>query len=745
MNQLEKALIFITDHKTELVAVVVHLNDTYLVDERRDRKLPGFAKLIATVGRLRAHIEKETGVDLLLVVHSGDFLGPSLLSKFDKGEAMVELLNRLGVDYCVLGNHEFDHGAEVLADRLREARFKVLLANAADPTGLIKNELTGLAMIRMTRRAVWPEDARRNPPPRVALTAVVSADVHSSFESPDPSAAYGKKKGKKTKKGKEDKVKWNFTPPNETLIDVFEEFTTLEKTNSSNVPFRIVLTHATQTEDRQLRRQIPRTPRTYILGGHDHDIEWVEDDQEVLVMKNLANAETVRVIVLLTGGDAITNEIASAHGRLRREASRRTLSYPKDLPAVLTPASDLDSKVFRERIRKAKPDSGFSDLAEALNAAKTKPSESDIATFVLRYDDHEDAAPDEVEFIKAALRITKDPADAVPVCNFSKRTAKLEARDGHIRRRPTNVGVFVAECVRRQAGAQIAIINSGAFRCDSELNAELSVRDLRETFLYDDPDAIMVLDVDSTVVDALIRHGLQPAKSGTGAFPQIADERNGDTGTVRLAISSFLLTRSDSNDGYDVVLHDFWGSPTRKSPTVNATRDAALKAATEPKFGIIAAVRNQAEAVQRKPPKAMFRKPAGRAVNETQRMAELLQHYAATFDKHMSPGRDSSEKFRRWLGTDEPIEGQLEIQEARDDVRAFLRQRPAVKAYARQKGLLHPKTDWSTAWTAAEERLKSLQRSLVGHDFVFRYRRDYARMFDMAARGIPGWFPSYPD
>ena len=34
------------------------------------------------------------GSDWLLVVHSGDFLSPSLLGRIDNGEAMVELLNR---------------------------------------------------------------------------------------------------------------------------------------------------------------------------------------------------------------------------------------------------------------------------------------------------------------------------------------------------------------------------------------------------------------------------------------------------------------------------------------------------------------------------------------------------------------------------------------------------------------------------------------------------------------------------
>ena len=115
------------------------------------------------------------------------------------------------------------------------------------------------------------------------------------------------------------------------------------------------------------------------------------------------------------------------------------------------------------------------------------------------------------------------------------------------------VGVLVAECVRLEAEALlkakgvrtadvVAIVNSGAFRCDSELKPELKVWDLRETFLFDADKAIMVLKVPAAgVVGELVRHGLQETKKGTGAYPQIAGHWERATGEVWLAISSYLL------------------------------------------------------------------------------------------------------------------------------------------------------------------------------------------------------------
>lgn len=746
-TQLKEVLEEIEERKDDLVAVVVHLNDTYLIEERKKRNLPGFARIIATVNSLRASSEEVTGKDLVLVVHSGDFLFPSLVSsnpdKGDKGEAVVELLNRMGVDYCVLGNHEFDGGAEVLATRLEDAQFKVILANASDPTGLIREDGD-----RVRRRVIWPHDEKRNPPGRVAITGVVSADVHESFESPDPDPDPLGSAGKGKWYPLDRKAKWSFTPPLEAVMEWLKLTRSLEREHKTNIPFRILLTHATQNEDRQLRRQMPDIPRTYILGGHDHDIDWIEDDNDVYVIKELANAETVRVMLLLAGGDSVVKEVWEAYGRLQERESR-TLHYPADLEAVLLPISDWDRKVLRQRIKNREPDTGFADLYDALRQTSSPPvglGVPDMISYTLRYGDHADAAKEDQAYVDAAVTKVGENDDTVVVHDFRQYTKKLEARDGRIRRRETDLGVFVAECVRLEANADVAIINSGTFRCDSELEPELTVRDLRETFLYDSPTAIMVLEVDSKVVGALIEHGLQPDKAGTGAYPQIADNRGDKTGKVRLAIPSFLLTRRN-NDGYDTVLQKELDLPTIEE-THKATQNASVQ-----KFGVVAAIKSQAS-------KVIYRQPhVDAGGDDAGRVIELLMNYAEAFYPAMEDVEPGvwSRSFRRWLGTDDPPgEGELAIppgvDAARKEVRAFLRQLPLVQAWAieienRKKGVPAKTghTIWDEPLKAAREELEALQKKLVGHDLVFRYRRDFAKWFDMAARGIPGWFPDYPD
>ncbi|HSB25546.1 MAG TPA: metallophosphoesterase, partial [Burkholderiaceae bacterium] len=111
---LSKVIQLIQQEQDRFVAAVVHLNDTYVIEERAGR-LPGFPRLIATIQYLRDQVTRVTGqINRVLVLHSGDFIGPSLLSNHDHGASITELLHRAGLDYCLPGNHEFDHGVTEL-------------------------------------------------------------------------------------------------------------------------------------------------------------------------------------------------------------------------------------------------------------------------------------------------------------------------------------------------------------------------------------------------------------------------------------------------------------------------------------------------------------------------------------------------------------------------------------------------------------------------------------------------------
>ena len=771
MNELDRALQAISDHKKALAGVVVHLNDTYLIDARPERWLPGFARIVATIRRLRAHTIAATGEDLLLVVHSGDFLSPSRVGNYrdkatnecDHGQTMVKLLNAAGVNYCVLGNHEFDYKAKVLAARLREADFTVLLANTTDPTGLIKREdpPPGKRRIKMEEHVVWRPTGES--PPRIALTGVVSADVHKSFVSPSETEV-----DPKTRKPKD--VPWKDISPSQAVIkawndikdsaddasheqgDVFETKVAL----TDNIPFRFVLTHATQAEDAQLQREITATlptanPRTYILGGHDHDIQYVDYSGTIFIGKNLSNAETIRVMLPLAGGRSACNEVYAEYQRLQERQPKKRFLYPQDLETVLLTVSELDRNVLRERIQEQGFDEG-SELKDVLPEARC---EYDIPAFELTYEDHDmsDVAADEI--IQAAIAKVELPDDDDEVRNFTGQMPILEARDGDIRKRPTNMGVLVAECVRLEAEAQlkeeahrpagdstpvVALINSGAFRCDSDLKPELKMRDLRETFLFDDEDAIMVLKESWDTVHELVRHGRQEEKKGTGAFPQLGGYLDTAKGEVWLAISSYLI-RADNNDGYNEVLQKLWKLPDLEATAEAARKKAAKrkKAASDLRFSITGAVKENAKTV----PVNELPKPEDKPVDGADEILKLLQTYLDAFHKNISPDDSNFPNKETWLESDDHID-QPAIRDARDAVRGFLEERCAVKKYKDVAASPVKGAQWNdearVAWTNARKELLELRGSLRSKDDpAFSKGDSYFRLFNAAVRRIPGW------
>ncbi len=97
------------------------INDVYVADTLSD----GTGGL-ARVATVRNRLADQGPV---LFVLAGDFLGPSLLSKYYGGRQMVEALNAAKLDYATFGNHEFELPRDTLIRRIEESSFKWLSTN----------------------------------------------------------------------------------------------------------------------------------------------------------------------------------------------------------------------------------------------------------------------------------------------------------------------------------------------------------------------------------------------------------------------------------------------------------------------------------------------------------------------------------------------------------------------------------------------------------------------------------------
>jgi 5'-nucleotidase len=105
---------------------LLHVNDVYQFTPVEHGARGGLARL----STLRKQVMAESPHTLFLM--AGDTLSPSVESTFHKGKQMIDAWNALGVDFAVLGNHEFDFGPDVLRQRIQESRFTWLGANVMD-------------------------------------------------------------------------------------------------------------------------------------------------------------------------------------------------------------------------------------------------------------------------------------------------------------------------------------------------------------------------------------------------------------------------------------------------------------------------------------------------------------------------------------------------------------------------------------------------------------------------------------
>lgn len=115
--------------------VIVHTNDTHSnIDPLPDSDLGGVLRRGAYIDSIRAAHPNT------LVVDAGDIVQGTLYFHLYKGEVEQKVLNALGYDIQILGNHEFDNGMDALRTMLAQAK-PTLLATNYDLTESVLNGL----------------------------------------------------------------------------------------------------------------------------------------------------------------------------------------------------------------------------------------------------------------------------------------------------------------------------------------------------------------------------------------------------------------------------------------------------------------------------------------------------------------------------------------------------------------------------------------------------------------------------
>jgi 5'-nucleotidase len=207
---------------------ILQINDVYKIEGLEGGNAGGLAR----VRTLREQLESD-GTPVLLL-HAGDALYPSVMSKYLDAKSMVDVLNLMDGDpaaydprlVVTFGNHEFDKSdPKILLDRLNDSAFQWVATNAkwCNPqcdqpfpktSGMIVTDVGGM---------------------KIGIFGVVYAQKKSWLEASDVEAAAGH---------------------------------AVEALHQQGARVVIAVTHEDMSDDEKLVRDVPGID--IVIGGHDH-------------------------------------------------------------------------------------------------------------------------------------------------------------------------------------------------------------------------------------------------------------------------------------------------------------------------------------------------------------------------------------------------------------------------------------------------------------------------------------------
>ena len=337
---------------------IIQINDVYVLDNLAN--FASLAKRYATrssgrssdffSGLLPFPFEESNRIpiaDETLVVVSGDFLGksnekllaataiasqqsdyshlvkfiiftfriicnkaPSLLSSLDKGHAMVDVLNRIGITHACFGNHEADVPLSELRRRIRESNF-VWVSTNMRLFNQTSCDLEGVCtpthdIVRVVGRATMPADndgfdelsqLSRQPHVRhIALLGLLTNDP--SLYKP---GAFGGA---------------TIEPIIETTKSILHTFSLtyrrnedVDRVKSGGVSIELIvpMTHQSIMQDRKFVSIFGGDTFPIVIGGHDHDL-YDEAHNGSRIIKTGMDAHRAAIIDIVWEDSLITTK-----------------------------------------------------------------------------------------------------------------------------------------------------------------------------------------------------------------------------------------------------------------------------------------------------------------------------------------------------------------------------------------------------------------------------------------------------
>lgn len=410
---------------------ILAINDVYRIAGLTDGQTGGLAR----VRSLRKELERDYP-DLLLL-HGGDIIAPSFLSRLYQGEQMIDVLNLLDGDpdefdhrmFATFGNHEFDHrklgDAKILADRVRESQFTWLGSNirfARDADG---------------RPLIGGANLAESPLVESGGVKIGLFSITTSMNSP----AYVEE----------------FADP----VARARELSSRLRAQGAEVV--VALTHLPLEKDKAILRSLGEAGPDLIVGGHEHSKQhWPAEQPRI--WKADADARSASVIeVTMDGAEA---PVISHHYR--------------ELQGRSPPPDPLAERRVHDWIARH---------GAAFCGGQAPP----------------------------------EPADCLAKKLGSSRVT-LVAEEVDIRSEETNLGNWLADqalAAFRDAGAQVAFINSGSLRLNQNIAADQTItRDHMEQ-LFQFATDLRLIEIDGKILKQVVAQSID-GWPGNGRWLQVA-------------------------------------------------------------------------------------------------------------------------------------------------------------------------------------------------------------------------------
>jgi len=234
---------------------IFHINDIYEIDAIDGGRAGGLSRTATVLRRL-----KRTEPPVLMTL-GGDYLSPAAIASAIvdgeplAGRQMVDVLNHVGVDWAVFGNHEFDVSESAFRSRLAEGRFRVIASNVSD--------VNGRPFAGTVRSAIVPVDAGNRVIRLGLIGLTTAATIRPWVRYSDPIVAAREQLEQMT--GKVDAI--------------------------------VALTHLPLDDDQELVTRVPAID--VVLGGHEHE-NWLarRGPGFTPIIKADANVRSAAVVTL---------------------------------------------------------------------------------------------------------------------------------------------------------------------------------------------------------------------------------------------------------------------------------------------------------------------------------------------------------------------------------------------------------------------------------------------------------------